>query len=1005
MHKNRGDKLEKMSHAAPPQVEADLHFRLCKKVAQLTKVVYTLNCRSEDNDARTEWLKMVHKEEIDRMAEECKKRMSAMATKVHQAEEEKRKTISHIEAKHHASIKEAQNLFTERTQKLTIAIENAKGDYEVKLREMKGNSEQVLADEVSRLQQKKDSEIQGLVVQYNEKYKAMLAEQMDLRDELEKRLLEEHRTEVEALSKELADSQRMLTDQLEGRGKALRDALGKSGALTQQVTELTHQMKQLEESRNILEVDNNALRTQLSAEQASLDESRKTEARLREETCSLKSSLGTHTAELAEAKKDCEAAERKARRLTSTLQNSENERATMETLKNAAENELASLKGELTKACAELADLKKHMATVSSSAENQQSVLTDLRKAVAAAEAERDALEVEHQAKVREMQATHQDALRNAKETSDRYGESMMQKLRDEKAVMESQLQEQLRDAHAAGRDSVAKIQQELQTRIDELTADLLSASSYRGNLDDLRVALAASEEKLQRSQHLYAQLCADGEKRAADNQAAIAALHEELHQLKSQREEDFNANRQAADAAEANLKAQLAAQQRDREGALQSLRAEMELQLSKERHEYLVALEIGKQAHDAAMQEAQAAAQQQLRAVQSEGMQELLKTQEEAAQCHRKDLKEAEATQLQLQRVIGDLQERLHVLSDALDGEKLLGSNRSSEMEGHIRQLQERMATMAEEHRTTMAAAEAAAAAHLSATLKTAQQSHTLEREDLNRKLAAAEEAHREEVTTLKTSHRDHTTAAEKRFRQQMEERIELLSSEHTNVIANLNVMHGVQTKELQSRADESISLLQLKLGTAAKNSESLSHQVNTLRAEINRLQEELGAAQKSAEQERRHAEEVRQALLSDHEHRVEDLETRHAVDLNRLAADHKRIFDDFSRQMVQERAGHQASVESLRKAYEELEHKYKFRESRPEDVELINQLLQEKHDLTKDLAKAYEDMKIYKLELINREENYNKLFGRRPIVAAPPEINASRSLPTIPTRAAVSK
>jgi hypothetical protein len=38
----------------------------------------------------------------------------------------------------------------------------------------------------------------------------------------------------------------------------------------------------------------------------------------------------------------------------------------------------------------------------------------------------------------------------------------------------------------------------------------------------------------------------------------------------------------------------------------------------------------------------------------------------------------------------------------------------------------------------------------------------------------------------------------------------------------------------------------------------------------------------------------------------------------------------------------------------------------------------------VTKDnlLKKAAEDMKFYKLELINREESYNKMFGKSPNV-----------------------
>ena len=66
-----------------------------------------------------------------------------------------------------------------------------------------------------------------------------------------------------------------------------------------------------------------------------------------------------------------------------------------------------------------------------------------------------------------------------------------------------------------------------------------------------------------------------------------------------------------------------------------------------------------------------------------------------------------------------------------------------------------------------------------------------------------------------------------------------------------------------------------------------------------------------------------------------------------------------------------------------EELQYKYDYRESRTEDVELINRLLVDNKEKETALAKAYEDMRLYKLELVNREENYNKVFRRNPVVA----------------------
>lgn len=70
------------------------------------------------------------------------------------------------------------------------------------------------------------------------------------------------------------------------------------------------------------------------------------------------------------------------------------------------------------------------------------------------------------------------------------------------------------------------------------------------------------------------------------------------------------------------------------------------------------------------------------------------------------------------------------------------------------------------------------------------------------------------------------------------------------------------------------------------------------------------------------------------------------------------------------------------LQTAFEELQELYDNRPSRPEDLELVKQLQEE--IVTKDnlLKKAAEDMKFYKLELINREESYNKMFGKSPNV-----------------------
>ena len=59
-----------------------------------------------------------------------------------------------------------------------------------------------------------------------------------------------------------------------------------------------------------------------------------------------------------------------------------------------------------------------------------------------------------------------------------------------------------------------------------------------------------------------------------------------------------------------------------------------------------------------------------------------------------------------------------------------------------------------------------------------------------------------------------------------------------------------------------------------------------------------------------------------------------------------------------------------------------YDNRPSRNEDLELIKELEEQCKDKDAQLKKAAEDMKFYKLELINREDNYNKMFGSKPVI-----------------------
>lgn len=72
------------------------------------------------------------------------------------------------------------------------------------------------------------------------------------------------------------------------------------------------------------------------------------------------------------------------------------------------------------------------------------------------------------------------------------------------------------------------------------------------------------------------------------------------------------------------------------------------------------------------------------------------------------------------------------------------------------------------------------------------------------------------------------------------------------------------------------------------------------------------------------------------------------------------------------------------LNERFIELQELYEQRPSRPEDLEMLHDL--EEQIVQKDafIKKQEDDMKFYKLELINREQSYNQMFGTNPMLGA---------------------
>lgn len=71
---------------------------------------------------------------------------------------------------------------------------------------------------------------------------------------------------------------------------------------------------------------------------------------------------------------------------------------------------------------------------------------------------------------------------------------------------------------------------------------------------------------------------------------------------------------------------------------------------------------------------------------------------------------------------------------------------------------------------------------------------------------------------------------------------------------------------------------------------------------------------------------------------------------------------------------------IKLMEEEYEELKSLFDDRPSREEDLRMIQKLqalLEQRED---QLKKAWHELKFFKLELVNRQNNYNKMFNANP-------------------------
>ncbi|XP_009881476.1 PREDICTED: protein FAM184A isoform X3 [Charadrius vociferus] len=392
---------------------------------------------------------------------------------------------------------------------------------------------------------------------------------------------------------------------------------------------------------------------------------------------------------------------------------------------------------------------------------------------------------------------------------------------------------------------------------------------------------------------------------------------------------------------------------------------------------------------------------------------QECNKLREELRLQHEEDKKAAMTQLLQLkereknaardgwQKKVEDLLDQISLLKQNLEMQLSQSQSSLQQLQAQFSQERQRLTQeiqeLEEEHQQRHKSLQEA---HILA-FQNMEETKEQEQKELEERL---QQKHSEELQALKETHKQ----AMEGFKLEMEQELQTLRFELedegkamlASLRSELNHQHAAAIDQLRHNHQQELVAAKMELERSIElgrrqEKEFLcrisdlqdelrhrDHHIAELDKEILHLHENISALTKELEFKGKEVLRIRSESNQQIRMHEQDLSKKHEKEMDVLTADHIRekqsMLADFNKTQELLKEINSALQISL----EEMEEKYKTRESRPEDLQLISELkdlIAERDQLIK---KLIEDKKFYQLELVNRETNYNKMFNASPNV-----------------------
>uniref|UniRef100_A0A8C2E0W0 Zgc:85722 n=1 Tax=Cyprinus carpio TaxID=7962 RepID=A0A8C2E0W0_CYPCA len=1003
----------------------DLHLKMSKKIAQLTKVIYALNTKNDEHEDAIQSLKDVHDEEVQHILTEArekilhykskigdeadlKRRLQSLEESVELHEHMKRQALAEFEmyrqrVEDTQLCTEAQH--TQRVVSMSREVEEMRHEFEEKLRsfsQVQAQFEQEKRRALEELKSVHRQEVQELLEsQQNQSASSSLEQE---------KLAELHRTELESLMErveELTQDKVRLVEEYEAK-------LSKAQGFYERELEAMRRTQQLTtenllawrrtevELRKEFQAQESALQRTLCKLRAELHRAQDEARESRDKTNRLQASLNNAEVTIKELHKQLEEAIQDGEIWVMQLKDTEYElegsrdrvqQQANEILHKASQigslqatqmsheatiRDLGSEQNRLKEKILQreeererlqkqiqtleeqqqqkILNLEKHIRRISEgSCDTEQNYEMELARIRAKYEEETACLKESQAESLEELKEKHRVQQEGARSAAEREKNQLLSEMRQQFDIRRLSLEEQRNH-----------LQQQLETIREELTTKLNMANQEVSHLKDL---VKESEKNLDTAENHISCLKDSQEKLFIELDATRARVRETSNLL-------------------TDLQEEIETQKQQHEARVIAIKTEEKQKMDK------ITKELDLKWTDALRAELKGLREELTAEHQAEKQVTLTQLSQQ------RDL-ELMAARESWQRKVEDLLEQISLLKQSLELQMSQSKSALQQLQAQFSQEREHLAQQLQE----LALEHQHRECHLQeahcCAIQDMEEAQQMELRDLEERL---EQEQREELHTLNEAHRQTLEILQQQSDQELQTlRFELedegkamlasLRSElnhlHATAIEHLRQVHFKENNAAKRELDDTIerckeheqdllgriSDLRQEVSCRKNRIADLDHEIHSLNETISTLTKELELKGKEILRVRSEAN----LHIRAHE---QDLSKRLEREIEELNASHNRetqiMLSDFNKaqELLKDK------ISALQILLEGTEEKFRNRESRPEDLQVIaglREIVSEREALVKKLV---DDKKFYQLELVNREPGFNKVFNTNPNV-----------------------